>query len=273
MLATRRGVDLVSIRSGKASGALVNGEPGAFPRTIEGCAEATRREEKRAAAEATRREEKRAAAEATRREEKRAAAAAAAKDIETDRLAAAAATSRDQTLMDLETRVMEEIDREALALAKRHPGADAQLWVAVRTELEAHPVTLEIAGAPRAVRELPHYFAADIVAEAGQQSPRPSRRTPPPRPEVIAETVEDVRDRVQSVIREMAAEQGIELPAAVLEEGLELPAAAVSDTPSVTDTPTPPGAQGAEVKRPSAVDGMPGGAAQPKRDRTGGKER
>ena len=35
----------------------------------------------------------------------------------------------------------------------------------------------------------------------------------------------------------------------------------------------PPGAQGAEVKRPSAVDGMPGGAAQPKRDRTGGKER
>ena len=126
---------------------------------------------------------------------------------------------------------------------------------------------------PRAVRELPHYFAADIVAEAGQQSPRPSRRTPPPRPEVIAETVEDVRDRVQSVIREMAAEQGIELPAAVLEEGLELPAAAVSDTPSVTDTPTPPGAQGAEVKRPSAVDGMPGGTAQPKRDRTGGKER
>ena len=174
--------------------------------------------------------------------------------------AAAEAARRDQSLMRLETRVMYEIEGETLALAKRHPAADARLWEAVRTELEVHPMTLEITGAPKAVRQIPHDFAFEIVANVEHQSPQ-SRRTPPPLPAVIAETVEDVRDRVNSLIRALAAEQDIELPAAAAVK--DTPSVTVTDTPSVTDTPPPPRAQDKVVERPSAVDEQPGGAVQP----------
>ena len=86
-------------------------------------------------------------------------------------IAAAEAAPREEELMHLEQRVMYRAEREGLELAKRHPAAGALLWAAARTELEAHPTTLEISGAPRAVRELPHDLGIEIVAVAEHQSP------------------------------------------------------------------------------------------------------
>ena len=87
-----------------------------------------------------------------------------------------------------------------------------------------------------------------------------------------------MRDRVNSLIRELAAEQDIELPAAAAVT--DTPSVTVTDMPSVTDTPPPPRAQDVVIERPSAadddetpggavlpVDEQPGEAAQPKSSR------
>ena len=222
-------------------------------------------------------------AEATRREETR-AAAKAAETLKNEQAAAAEAARRAKTRFELvQSRVMVDARHAAAELTHDwRPAPTRALCLAAQKALTEHAAgdryaaTPQVAGAPLAVGQLRQDLELEILDVLDVPKPR-GARIPPPEPETVAKLVQKVQDLADRRIRHAAMEEGLELPAAAVTDTPSVTVtdtpSVTADTPSVTDTPTPPRAQGTEVKRPSAVDGMPGEAAQPKPDRTGGRER
>ena len=222
-------------------------------------------------------------AEETRREETR-AAAKAAETLKNEQAAAAEAARGAKTRFELvQSRVMVDARHAAAELTHDwRPAPTRALCLAAQKALTEHAAgdryaaTPQVAGAPLAVGQLRQDLELEILDVLDVPKPR-AARIPPPEPETVAKLVQKVQDLADRRIRHAAMEEGLELPAAAVTDTPSVTVtdtpSVTADTPSVTDTPTPPRAQGTEVKRPSAVDGMPGGAAQPKPDRTGGRER
>ena len=119
-------------------------------------------------------------------------------------------------------------ERAAAQLAKHRPAPTRALWDAVREALEDHhAVTPDDEPLAEVRKRIEH----EILAEAEHQSPRTSRRIPPPRPEAITEMVEALQDRADRLIRPPAEAVGLDLPPRTAAPADEQPAPPASEAP------------------------------------------
>ena len=101
------------------------------------------------------------------------------------------------------------VERAGAQLAKRRPAPTRALWDAVRETLENHHA---VTPDDEPLAEVRNRIENEILAEAEHQSPRTSRRIPPPRPEAITEMVKALQDRADLLIRPPAEAVGLDLP-------------------------------------------------------------
>ena len=135
------------------------------------------------------------------------------------------------------------VERAGAQLAKRRPAPTRALWDAVRETLENHHA---VTPDDEPLAEVRNRIENEILAEAEHQSPRTSRRIPPPRPEAITEMVKALQDRADRLIRPPAEAVGLDLPPRTAAPAAEQPAPPPADTPAAQD-----------LERPTAADGQP----------------
>ena len=120
------------------------------------------------------------------------------------------------------------VERAGAQLAKRRPAPTRALWDAVRETLEDHQA---VTPDDEPLAEVRKRIEHEILAEAEHQSPRTSRRIPPPRPEAITEMVEALQDRADKLMRPAAEAVGLDLPPRTAAPADEQPAPPASEAP------------------------------------------
>ena len=173
-------------------------------------------------------------------------------------------------------------ERAAAQLAKHRPAPTRALWDAVREALEDHhAVTPDDEPLAEVRKRIEH----EILAEAEHQSPRTSRRIPPPRPEAITEMVEALQDRADRLIRPAAEAVGLDLPPRTAAPAAGQPAPLASEAPQpehpdpllvIRDEPArqptiQPDVYGAELHPDRGAGELAGGRPGLHEGRTGGE--
>ena len=129
-------------------------------------------------------------------------------------------------------------ERAGAQLAKRRPAPTRALWDAVRETLEDHHA---VTPDDEPLEEARKRIEDEILAQAEHQSPRTSRRIPPPPPEAIKEMVEALQDRADKLMRPAAEAVGLDLPPRT--------AAPADEQPE----PAPPASEAPQPEQPAAA--------------------
>ena len=132
-------------------------------------------------------------------------------------------------------------ERAAAQLAKHRPAPTRALWDAVREALDDHHA---VTPDDEPLEEVRKRIEHEILAAAEHQSPRTSRRIPPPQPEAVAEMVQAVKDRADKLMRPAAEAVGLDLPPRTAAPADEQPAPPASEAPQ----PEQPAAAAADYK-------------------------